>query len=266
MIVVQPLTIAEIFDRAVTLIVHRWRAALPLGIAIAMPGLALDLAFPYPPAVRHHLFGWMALGLANLVVSVLGTIALAFLFAGPDGATLAQVVRRPFAAPWRYARAALLYTVIACFVAVPVVVLLSVARTAGIGGVVVVSLVCFVPLLFVLFEISLAFIGCAIEGTGAVASLQNAWRRSYRPGLRRHTVLLAVGVQGVQVVPTFGLFQASIMLHVHRAWMDQLSDVFVSPLTWIFGVALTTVAVVDYRLRAEGNDLDAALDGAPAPA
>ncbi|MGD0051017.1 MAG: hypothetical protein ABSD03_04245 [Vulcanimicrobiaceae bacterium] len=271
MIVTHPLTIAEIFDRATTLVVRRWVPTVSIAAVLALPRLLQAIVFPNAAASSSAWFFAVLLTVVSLfVMPVFASAALALIFVGPDGTTLGEVLSRLFAAPWRFVRAALLYGFLGVVGILPLLGLISTMRGGTSTTVLVVVLLFFVwlvPALVGAFELQLAFVGCAIEETGATLSLMNACERSLRPGLRWRTVLLAFALTAAQTVPSFvlGWLIGVIAFTLGTPWVASLGVAVVEPLVWVVVIALTTVAAVDYRVRVEGSDLEAVLD-ATAPA
>jgi hypothetical protein len=115
--------------------------------------------------------------------------------------------------------------------------------------------------------ISIVYPTVILERTGVMRSFRNAWSRAGRGGYVRTWLLGAAML--------LAMFAPSIVIDA----VSEQSAAVLGALWWLtlpltpvsvligtgLGVGLSTVAAIDYRLRAEGTDLHAALE-MPAPA
>jgi hypothetical protein len=261
----RPLSIGEIFDRAVTLVVHRWPAAVPLTLLTAvLPTVKSVLTAADPRFARHAPFANFMLTVLNGLVSVFAVAALYHVFAAeddrPDPITL---LRLAFGDGWRLVRVALLNGFIAGVCGAIFAGLTFIAsRAAGWPGAIVVGLPALAfgaPLYFVL---QIAFANAVLEGTGAVVSLLSAKDRATGAAVGR-TWRLAFAALVVLFLPEL-LVRQGIERFLAPIpgfhWTPALTGV-VSALTGsLFFAAVIVVSAIDLRSRREGADLEAALD------
>ncbi|HEX3550072.1 MAG TPA: hypothetical protein VHT53_06825 [Candidatus Elarobacter sp.] len=260
-----PMTIAQIFDRAVTLVVRRWRAAVLIAVIASLPEAGqVALLGADPAAARHSGGATVLLSFAFLLLFLCAFAALAMLFTGDDddanGLALYGLAFRSF---WRLFRVSLA-TGLLLIVGVAAGALVVTAASA-VGGAIAAGILAFVvavaiaPLFFVL-ETALCI--AAIEGTGATISIGAAFRRTLPPGGRVRTALLGYAAVLCYFVPQLVVGTVAEMAAAATAqgWIRVIAVPVELITGLIFFIALTTVAAIDYRVRSEGVDLEAALD------
>jgi len=272
--VLRPMTIAEIFDRAVTLVVKRWRAAIvitaigaiPSTVAAAlivgasMPGLARSLAVPF--AILAFL-----LVVVGSFLTIASMAALTLLFAGtgdrPDAVALFGAALRRLGGLFLVS---LLSGVVGFLCAAVGGLAVGIAALFGPIGIVIVGIVALLFVIAPLFASQLAFFDAVLEQTGPSTSISTAFRRVFRPGQQRRATALGAAVGLIYLAPVLVIEAAGSALATLPGlhWVP----VVAAPLELMLGLSLLsatmTVAAIDYRLRSEGTDLRAALD-APAP-
>jgi hypothetical protein len=270
MIVARPLTIAEIFDRTVTLAVQRWRPIVVLALLGAIPSVLARGAThgqdPSGPALAGYLLCTLALG--------------ALIYPASIRAFAEDVEPRSIAALLRRAvpdvgRSLLLFVLMDAVLFVPFfafALIVAVAYIVGhLAGAVLAGVVLDVPTLIALpglyVILTIVYPMMILEGTGVWRSLRNAWRRAQGGGFAR-TWLLGAAVLFAVCTPAIavdaGLKQLATVLG-GLWWLTLPGTLLASLIGTGFGMGLSTIAAVDYRLRAEGTDLHAALE-MPAPA
>ena len=261
----RPLTVGEIFDRAVTLVVRRWRPAAVIALLASVPNtLSAALIAADPLVVRHTGGGTVLLTTAGGLLYVYAFAALAMLFGREDdGANGLTLLGTAFASFWRLFRVSLA-TGILIAVAVgagALVVTLASAVGGSIGAGVAILLVA-LAIVPVFFAMELALCDAAIEGTGATISIGNAFRRAFPRGGRVRTILLAYAATLCYFVPSMVIGGAFGMLAIgmRERWIAVAAQPLETVGTLVFFAALTTVAAIDYRVRAEGSDIEASLD------
>lgn len=232
MIVARPLTIGEIFDRAVTLLVRDWRAALAIGAAVSLPqalGQALVVAEASSPFAR-----WL-LGIVTALAYLYGFAALVAVYAGRDprallASSLARLLRVGLVAG---------FSILVVFAALFAVAVLTARALGAIGA----------------------------GGVSVIGSLIAAWARAFAPAARRRSALLAYAIVLAYSAPAFviGAAFAFLALAMRQPWLTVLVYPVATTVSFGFFAAVVTVAANDYRVRREGADLDAVLD-APLPA
>jgi hypothetical protein len=270
MIVARPLTIAEIFDRSVTLAVQRWRPIVVLALLGAIPSVfargATHGQDPSGPALAAYL-------VCTLVVGALIYPASIRAFADDvEPSSIAGLLRR--AAP-DVGRSLLLFVLIDAVLFVPFfafALIVAVAYIIGhLAGAVLAGVVLGIPTLIALAGLyailTIVYPMLILEGTGVWRSLRNARRRAGSGGFARTWLLGAAVIVAVftpAIAVDAGLKRLATALG--GLWWVTLPGTSLASLIGSgFGMGLSTVAAIDYRLRAEGTDLHAALE-MPAPA
>lgn len=268
---VRPRTIAEIFDRAVTLVVHRWSAGATIALIASIPAtLSQALRLVDPRALRHVPILVLGLQLLSAGALAYGFAALAQLYAGTEEQPSALgLFTAAFGSFWRLLRVALACAFVAGLVVALAIFAGSIGR--GIGGPAGWGLTASAVLLLgspIVFVAQLALANAVLEGMGALDALDSAFARAllFGTGWRR-TYLLAMAVLMAYLAPRAIVTAtlAAVAVLTRQAWLMLLAPAFVTLLAFVFVSAVVTVAALDYRLRAEGDDLEAALD-APAAA
>jgi hypothetical protein len=271
MIVARPLTIAEIFDRTVTLTVQRWRPIVVLALLGSIPSVLARVATrgqdPSGPALAAYLVCTLAVGALIYPASIRA-------FADDvEPSSIAALLRR--AAP-DVGRSLLLFVLIDAVLFVPFfafALIVAVAYIIGhLAGAVLAGVVLGVPTLIALpglyAILTIVYPMMILEGTGVWRSLRNAWRRGAQGGGFARTWLLGAAVLFAVCTPAIavdaGLKQLATVLG-GLWWLTLPGTLLASLIGTGFGMGLSTIAAIDYRLRAEGTDLHAALE-MPAPA
>ncbi|HTW84825.1 MAG TPA: hypothetical protein VMD91_12200 [Candidatus Sulfotelmatobacter sp.] len=264
MIVDRPLTIGELFDRAVTRLVRCGVPVAMLTLVLVVAAVAQNLFTPrltahYDAAAIVFMFCWF---IAEAVYAFLSFAAAVRLYGGESlGAVdaLRAVVRDD---PWRLVRLALLTGFIGAVGLWILGGLIGLVGGAASGAGVIVLLIVAGP---VTAFFQLAFATCVLEGTPAVVSLGNAWSRAFAFGERRRSVLLLYAIILAEWVPLYGI--DAIGTGLSRLFQLPLFATVTQgaggPIGTAIGAALLTVAALDYRVRTQGADLEAALDGVP---
>jgi hypothetical protein len=270
MMVARPLTIAEIFDRTVTLAVQRWRPIVVLSLLGSIPSVIERAAThgqdPSGPPLAAYLAGSLVLG---AFIYPAGIRAFAD---DVEPRSISGLLRRAAPDVWR---SLLLFLLVDALLFVPIIalaVIVTVAYVIGhVLGAVLVGIVLGIPTLIALrglyVILTIVYPMLILERTGVWRSLRNAWRRTQSDGFSR-TWLLGAAVLVAVFVPAIavdaGLKQLAAVLGA--LWWLTLPGTFLASLIGAgFATGLSTVAAIDYRLRAEGTDLVAALE-IPAPA
>lgn len=261
----RPLTIAEIFDRAVTVIVRRWSTAAAIALIASLPQVAQTaLVASSATFVRREPFAFFVLELVYLVGLAFAFAALVLLFAGAEpGANALLLYRAAFASFWRILRVGFV-DVFLTGVAVAIAVLLTfgLSAVAGIAGTIVGMVLGALAVIPIFFTLQLAFSGAVLEGTGAMNSIDAAFRRAFSRGARARTAKLSFAAILTYAGPNYiisGLL-AYASLATGRTWLIVLASPLALATAFVFFTAVVTIAGIDYRVRAEGVDLEAALD------
>ncbi len=261
----RPLTIAEIFDRAVTLIVRRWRPAVVITVIASLPQAASALLFVLDPRIARHTGGAVVLlTFVSGLLTVYAFAALVMLFAGEDDDPGPfALFGAAFASFWRLFRISLMTGFLIVVAVAVIAILVSLLSTVGgvVAGTVVIvaGVLAGIPLAFAM---ELAICNAAIEGTGATKSVGNAlYRVSARGSLLRSALLgyattLCYFVPSMLVTAVAGMF----VVTTKQTWIAIAAQPLDRVVTMPFFAALMTVAAIDYRVRSEGIDLEAALD------
>jgi hypothetical protein len=266
MIAARPLTIAEIFDRAVTLVVHRWRAAVAIVLIGALPETVRTALVASNPriALRQPLLIMLLQVLAGLLL-IYTLAALAMLFAGDrDDASALALLRTALTSFWRLLRVSIVIALLFVVCGIAFGLLVFAAMQVMPGAFFVAAAAGVLVLVPPAFALQLALFDAALEGTGATLSVGAAFRRAFGHGETRRTVWLAYATAIAYFAPQFVVASAALFV----AMMPGLQWVLlvVPPLNALtgvlFGAAICTVAAVDYRMRHEGADLEAVLDAA----
>jgi hypothetical protein len=267
MIVTRPLAIGEVFDRATTRVVRRLAPVVVLSIVLAIPQI-IQRELLRSAAARYD-SGVILLGLLltflDVVLALIGFAAFVRLFAGADDLTLGRAVQLVLKDdPWPLVRLALL-ALLAALVAIAVYLFgFSIVRGGGTVLVVVYGVLFFaVGLLGVVF-FQLAFATCVLDGTPATVSLRNTFQRAFgSTASRRRSILLSYAVLLAEFVPTYivDLGALALVRLTHIPLVAEVGDALGAAVGTAIGAAVLTVAATDYRVRAEGTDLEAALDG-----
>ncbi len=268
MIVTRPLSIGELFDRAVTLVVRRRRAVLRLGLAVALPLSLAELLEAYggTNSGAHVLRALATFG--GALAAFYASAGIAIVIAGNrDDPGLRAVVGAVSARFWPLIRVGLLTAVVfsVTFAIAAAAVAFALAASGPVGGAIVAVPVglAAVP---VFFTMELAYTVAVLERVGAAAAVRVAWRRAFREGFWR-TWLLGLAVTLAYLGP-FVVIESATGLVVKVpgwAWVSAVSTFVEYATAFVFFNAVLAVASVDYRVRQEGFDLEAALD-APQPA
>jgi hypothetical protein len=266
MIAARPLTIAEIFDRAVTLLVRRWRAAGAIAVIGATPEtvrtalVAADLRF----ALRQPLLMLLLqiLAAATLIYTL---AALAMLFAGDDDdASALALYRTALASFWRLLRVAIVTSFLLGVCALAFGIMLFVSTLIAPAAFFVAALAAVVLIVPPGFVLQIALVDAALEGTGATTSVGTAFRRACAQGAAGRTAWLAYAVAIAYFAPQLVVTSAAQFLAVIPGfrWVVLIMPPLNALTGLLFAAAVCTVAAVDYRVRHEGADLEAVLDAA----
>ena len=264
MIVERPLSIAEIFDRTVTIVVRRWKVLGVLGVLGSAPDMLVSASAHGRVTDNAALLGQFLLDVA--ASAIIGGAAV--LAAGADEAprSALAVLRAALARFWSLLGATILIgLLILAVLVVGAIPGLVAARTGGnVAGIVVTAAV--VPLaVFPALVLCLAFPIVVLERVGAAAGIRRALERARRDGLRRAFLLglaFLAFVIGLPLAVSAGL---ATLADLPALWLVNVVVPLVNDLLLgTLGTALITVSAVDYRVRSEGTDLAAAADAGPA--
>jgi hypothetical protein len=265
-IVERPLTIAEIFDRTVTIVVRRWRVLTVLSALGAAPDVLINSFSHGHLTDNDALFGQFLLDVGVGAI-VGGAVVLA---AGADEAPRSPlaVLRAALTRFWSLLAATILIGLcilaVLALCAIPGVVA---ARFAGnVAGIVVTAVV--VPVAaFPALVVSLAFPIVVLEDVGAAVAVRRALERARRDSLRRAWLLglaFLIFLFGIPLAVVAGL---AALAELPGLWfVSVLEPVLNDVLLGTLSTSLLTVAALDYRVRSEGTDLAAAVDAAAAHA
>lgn len=258
--VTRPLSIAEIADRAVTVMVRPGPVVAILVLIAAalggLPDLVLDdesqLAESFPAVLL----------VAGVVAVAIGP-GLTWLYAD-------ESAPRDLARLWRYsmtvAGRALSTTILFGLFSVLPFLLIAVplafeARIGYLGAALatIPALVLAPPGFYVA---ALGYPTALLEGTGAFATFGAVWRRATWAGYRRAWLLGAIFV-AIEVAPPLVLEHATASVRhlVHFRHLSAVDGVISDALGYSIGLAFSTVAAIELRLRVEGDDLVALLGG-----
>ena len=271
MIASRPLTIAEIFDRTVTIIVRRWRVVVAFAAIDATPS-ALVTAF-----FRGHDQTGPAAVLQLIVAVLFGSLAfspLVRLGADPDPPN--DVGRLLRLAVHDYGRSLgswlLSYAVFLVVLAIAGIIAAGAALgvrlvlgpngfliTAVVGGLMVLAVL--MPLFLVT---TVAYANVVLECVGPWRGLTSAAARIGKEALPR-TCLLGAALLIVSLAPVFVVDSAlRPLVTATGMWWILLPEPYLVMMTGAaFAMVAGAVAAVDYRNRREGADLHAVLDAAP---
>ncbi len=267
-----PLTIAEVFDRAVVLCVRRWQVVVALSALDAAPGVITRAANRGRVPVDDGAFYSMMA--AEVLVSSVAFAALVRTFGEAGSST--RMLSSLGAAVRDFPRSAGAYLVF--FVGVVLISALTGglafvafglgSRAGGPAGAIVASLAVGVPVLLLvaplLTVVVVAYPTTILERRGPLRGLVVAGKRVLSGDLRRGGLLGVAWLIGSVALP----FAAEPVVRQIAALTGQpLTGVFqplLDSLFGPFGTAVGFVTAVDYRNRREGTDLQAALEQAPA--
>jgi hypothetical protein len=263
-----PLTIAEIFDRAVVLCVRRWRVAIVLSVAVAVPGtLARALAGRLPSSGA---VSWGSFLIALPVVAFFGA-ALVRAFGDPDAPDGIGELLRGAARDYRRALPSYLLVTVLFYGGTALAasaVASAYASGLGAGGGpmgAVLAAVVGVPVVAVSVPLSavlmIAYPTTVLERVGAWRGLRLAFAR-VRSGAIARAWLLGAVLLAVWLGPTI-LVDSSLdrLGALPGLWWLQLLQPVASVLAgWCYSLAAAVVAATDFRLRREGTDLQTALE------
>jgi hypothetical protein len=266
-IVTRPLTIGELFDRATTHLVRRLTPVIALSIALAIPQIVQRELLRNGDA-RHDsgvIVVWLLVVFLEAAPTLIGFAAFVRLFAADDDLTLVRAVHLVLEDDlWPLVRLALL-ALFATLIAIVVYLTgLSVVRY-GVAVLVEAYAVLFaaVALPGIVFS-QLAFATCVLDGTPATVSIRNTIERAFGTSASRwRTVLLLYAVLLAELVPTYivDLGSSALVRLTHVRLTAEVGNALGAAIGTAISAALLTVAAIDYRVRADGLDLEASLDG-----
>lgn len=264
------LTIAEIFDRAVTLVVRRWRTVLILCLIAAVPDVLMKLLLRgRSPNVAETVLGFAV----DSLVYALPFAAFVHAIAEDDAPhSIAQLLRRALRDYPRSLGAFVLLDALLIVVALAAAGIILMSARAGVaiagrtGGLVAGPLTALALLIVVLpfFTVfSIAYPTTILEGLSPWRALTTAAARALRRDLRR-SWLLGAGLIVVSVGPfiVFDTALGQLASIPGLAWTPALGPLLEAVTGVAYGTALGVVAAIDYRNRREGADLHAVLDTA----
>lgn len=261
----RPLTIAEIFDRAVVLCVRKWRIAVVLSLAVALPSTVLR-AIGGGRLPGGYAGYW---GTLLIEVPIVAFFSAALVRAYGEPGAPAKFGRLLRGAARDYRRALPSYALVTLlFYAALVLVETVVAAAFAAGGVAMGAvfaalagsalLAVSVPLGTVVL---LAYPTTVLEGVGAWRGLVLTFER-VRSGTFARAWLLGAALLtvwlGPMILVSSGIDRAAMLTDW---WWLRLAEPAMSVLAgWPYSGAASVVAAIDFRLRREGADLQAALE------
>jgi hypothetical protein len=266
-----PLTIGEIFDRAVVVAVSRRRALLVLSAISVVPAAIAEAAVAQ---VRWPVSAALPSLLVSITLNVIGITAMVHLVAYPE-TTLREAFRASCRAYWRMLRVNLLSTgLLGLIVACAGALLIGAFRAAfGIGGLptaLLGAVLLGVPVTWLACTYAtpmfLAYATAVLDGTGARESIAVTWRRVFAAGDRRRTMLLGAAIAVVSFAPAVALDPsfARLAQATGQSWIAVVEPVLTGMVSLAYGTTVATVAAVDYRVRADGADIVALIETAAA--
>jgi hypothetical protein len=246
----QPLSIAEIFDRSVTVAVRRWRTVMLLCALAALPDVVVRL-------------------IVHSAAPVFAAMVRSFAFPGAP-VQVWRLLRSALPDYWRSLGAFILsYVVIAAtlipgaliVVAVSEVGLLAGGPRGGLIGGALTALVVLALLVPVFTALAVYYPIVILEGIGPWTAIGRAFARFTQGGMRR-TWLLGAALLVISVAPYAVLEPlANWLSALPGLWWVVAASPYVEIATGTaYAMAITTVAAIDYRTRSEGSDIEAALD------
>jgi hypothetical protein len=270
MMIARPLTIAEIFDRTVTLAVKRWQPVVVLTMLSGIPDLVLRATSRGHAPADGSFFWAIVLGSLAGAVAYPGIIHA---FADRDEPrSIRQLLGRAIPDFWRSMWTFMAIAAVILAPSAAVIFLVGAAFRAGqLPGAIVAGTILGIPALLVVpftyTLLSIVYPTLILERTGAMRSFRNAWSRAGRGGYVR-TSLLGAAMLAAIFAPGIGIdfvVDRSGTTLGELWWLTLLLTPVSELIGTGFGIGLATVAAIDYRLRAEGTDLHAALE-MPEPA
>jgi hypothetical protein len=267
MIVTRPLTIGEIFDRAITLLVRNRRAVVVLAMFTGAASAIENGVYPGRPETAAAWFGNGAFEAADDAVGAVALLTLATL-AAARAATLRSAWYQLWTSPRRLAGMLLLY-VAGAQILWWIDILLGPTKTSGGGPLVSRAVFGLLALLLMisvvgggLFELGVALVSGTLEGVGAWRSLRMVVWRSLRPPQLGRSALIVAGLVGAvlwtqMIVATLGILWRSGPI---GTFVVALENVLSGALTWLVTSAITIAAAMDLQLRFDGSDIEAELD------
>lgn len=256
------MTIGELADRAVTLLVRRWRGALTIAFVAWLPAALYELALLLDVKAPFLVLTLRAL---EVLGQIYGIAALVALFAGRDAGA---AVREGWLRLLRTAVFALVPLVATMAVGSLVLNLVAmvavhIGHTIGALTVVACTVTFFAIMLPVVFVTQLAIANSVLDGTRATTSVLSAYQRAFAAGERHRTALLSYAAAALYALPTFvvgGAVQAYA-----RSTDIWWPVVVLPPLHYAAAAtlyaAVISIAAQDYAIRHEGRDLESMLDG-----
>jgi hypothetical protein len=260
----RPMTIGEIADRTVTAVVRVWPQLLMLLMLAELPAIV----FACIGVINRISSGLGALlillGICWAILSLIITPAQIALVNGADdmrsfGAAM-QYGTRNF---WVTLRCGILAAVTAG-IAFGIVGAIGAAVSrmgAGGAGLVITVLIGGVLLAPLFLVVNIMFPIAFFETGHATPAFAIAWRRTIGTDLRRSWLLgVTLGIVGEGPGYIVGLLDHSLVSLTHVIWIGTVVSAIVGPVGELARSAFSTVTSRDLRVRAEGADLEDALD------
>jgi hypothetical protein len=271
MIVSRPLTIAEIFDRTVTIVVQRWRIVAAFAALDATPSAAITAS------TRGHDQTGPAAALQLIVSVLVGALAFSPLvrLGGEPGVPddVGILLRRAVRDFGRSLGTLLLEyaavtVVFAGAAAIVLAAFLGMRALAGTSAALVTSIVIallIVPLMIPLFLVAnVAYANVILEEVGPWRGVMSALSRVGTNGWRRTWLLgAALSVASLTPIVAMDTVLRGLATSTGMWWLVLVEPYVGAAVIVAFGTVAGAVAAVDYRNRRDGADLHAVLDTAP---
>lgn len=257
-VVSRPLSIGEIFDRVVTLLVRRGRAVLVLALASAVPTVLGELVEAYAPGSG----GAVLLRILGGLMSIYGGAAILLLIAGlDDRPDPLRLLRDVFARFLGLFGAAFVTNMLNALVGGTAFAIAAAVVRAGVVAGALVGVALFAVVAPMVFAFELGFAIAVLEDVGGIEGVRRAWRRTMRND-RGRTWRLAFAALAAGLGPVFVLDSAIEMLAKLPGlrWTPGAAALVETMTAFVFFNAVLAVASIDYRVRQEGLDLEAVLD------
>lgn len=256
--VTRPMSIPEIADRAVTVMVRPGVVvAILVLIAAALGGLP-DLFFDDQTQFYQSFATVMFI---SAVVAVAIGPGLTRLYADEDAPRdLARLWRYSASVAGRALSTTILFGLFSTLPLLLIAVPIGLEPRIGYLGAAVATIPALALAPPAFYVVALGYPTALLEETGAFATFGAVWRRATWVGYRRAWLLGAIFV-AIEVAPPLVLEHASAPLRdlLHLEHLSAASGAISDALGDGIGLAFSTVAAIELRLRVEGDDLLALL-------
>lgn len=257
MIVDRPLTLGEIFDRAVTLVVRRFPTVLIIGAATAVP-VVLSGVLEYfaggHPSSGARLGSAVLRLISNLLILVTyGGFALLFAQGddGPSGLTLIGIAFSRF---WRFFRVSFATGIVTVGIVAGGLIAVMTFAWAGPIGVGIAGAAVGAALLLPLFASQQAFYIAILEDVDAWRAVSLAFSRVLQRGQRKRSWVLGFFIAVIYIAP-FLVFGGVAQFLTAFPWAVTILEAVFTVVALALLTATMTIAALDYRVRTQGTDL-----------